>query len=280
MSHVLVTGATGEIARGVLPYLREHFPLRLLALDAPDNRQDYVRADLLDWNALTRAMNGVDAVLHLAVAPGHSGTYEDDAFNDLRFDVNVKGTYHVFECARRARVRRVVYVSSLMAIWGKHIVEKYIDSSAILLESDGPPNPIGTYALTKAIGEQIAEYYGSSYDRSSSTKKNDPHHLRRDRNFPHEVIALRIAGPLDIHAPNLQNKTVRPQQVPTPDLAQAFVKALTVPLSRFEVVTIVGDCSRRIWDLGPAKRVLGYEPDYYLDDLGVAFAPPFGVEPE
>jgi hypothetical protein len=32
---VLVTGASGEVARGVLPFLEREFDLRLLALDPP-----------------------------------------------------------------------------------------------------------------------------------------------------------------------------------------------------------------------------------------------------
>jgi hypothetical protein len=72
---------------------------------------------------------------------------------------------------------------------------------------------------------------------------------------------------------------VRPQQVPLPDLARAFALALTVPLAGYEVVTIVGESSRRVWDLGPARRVLGYEPQVRLDDLGVRWADPFDVSP-
>jgi uronate dehydrogenase len=68
--------------------------------------------------------------------------------------------------------------------------------------------------------------------------------------------------------------------VPLPDLAQAFAQALTVRLWGYEVVTIVGDSSRRLWDLKPARRVLGYRPSYYLDDLGVTFADPFAVVEE
>ena len=90
---------------------------------------------------------------------------------------------------------------------------------------------------------------------------------------------MRIAAPLDVTDPELCRKPVRPQQVPFPDLAQAFARALTVPLAGYEVVTIVGESSRRAWDLGPARRVLGYEPRYRLDDLGVTFADPFEVAP-
>jgi uronate dehydrogenase len=251
MAPILVTGATGEVGRGVLPWLQNCFRLRLLALDPPGQDPRRIQADLLDWEALSAAMRGVESVLHLAVAPGHSGVYEDDAFNDRRFDVNVKGTFHVFEAARRAGVRRVVYVSSLMVVWGY--------GSAGPVPGDAPARPAGTYALTKALSEEIARHYA------------DTHGM--------EVITLRIAAPLDLNNPEQLCRPVRPQQVPLPDLAQAFIRALTVPLERYEVVTVVGESSRRIWDLGPARRVLGYEPRYRLDDLGVTWAEPFAVEP-
>jgi uronate dehydrogenase len=248
---VLVTGASGVVARGVVPFLEHAFPLRLLAPDLQEDHPRCVCADILDWEALARAVRGARAVLHLAVASGHSGVYEDDAFNDQRFDVNVKGTYHVFETARRAHVPRVLHVSSLMVVWG-HGLET-------LVPGDAPPRPVGTYALTKTLSEAIARHYAEAHGM--------------------EVITLRIAAPLDVADPNLEGKLVRPQQVPFPDLAQAVAKALTVPLARYEVVTIVGESSRRVWDLEPARRVLGYAPQYRLDDLGVRFADPFQVVP-
>ncbi|HTU23542.1 MAG TPA: NAD(P)-dependent oxidoreductase [Gemmataceae bacterium] len=251
MTEVLVTGATGEVGRGVLPWLQEHFSLRLLALDPPGDDPRRIQADLLDWHALSAAMCGAASVLHLAVATGHSGVYEDDAFNDRRFDINVKGTFHLFEAARRAGVRRVVHVSSLMVVWGH--------GCAAPVPGDATPRPVGTYALTKALSENIARYYAEAQGM--------------------EVVTLRIAAPLDLDDPKGLRQPVRPQQIPLPDLAQAFIRALTVPLPRYEIVTLVGESSRRIWDLEAARRVLGYEPRYRLDDLGVSWAGPFAVEP-
>jgi uronate dehydrogenase len=251
MSLVLVTGATGEVGRGVLPWLEKHFSLRLLSLDPPGDDPRRICADLLDWNALSAAVDGVESVLHLAIAPGHSGVYEDDAFNDRRFGVNVKGTFHVFEAARRAKVRRVVNVSSLMVVWGYGKVGP--------VPGDAPPRPVGTYALTKTLTEEIGRHYAEQHNM--------------------EVITVRISAPLDIDDPQRLRQPVRPQQIPLPDLAQAFVRALTVPLERYEIVTIVGESSRRIWDLAAARRVLGYQPRYRLDDFGVEWADPFAVEP-
>ncbi len=255
MSFVLVTGATGEVARGVVPLIEPQFTLRLLAVESAGGDLRRVQADLLDWQALGKAMDGATAVLHLAVAPGHSGTYEDDAFNDRRFDVNVKGTFHVFETARRLGVKRVVHVSSVMVTWG-HAKQRV---GSLLVPGDASPHPVGTYALTKALSERIAEHYSHAHGM--------------------EVIVMRIAAPLDIDDPRLSGKRVRPQQVPFPDLAQAFTKALTVPLDGFHIVTVVGESSRQIWDLEAAQRVLGFNPQIRLDDLEVTFADPFDVPP-
>jgi uronate dehydrogenase len=248
MLSVLVTGATGQVARGVLPLLEGDFRLRLLSCEPPGDDPRRVQADVLDWAALAGACHGADAVLHLAVATGHPGTFEDDDFNDLRFDVNVKGTFHAFECARRAGVRRVVHVSSLMVVWGH--------GATGTVPGDAPPRPVGTYALTKRLSEAVAEHYASAHGM--------------------EVVSLRIAAPFD---PARPPPRLRPQQVPFPDLAQAFARALTVPLAGYEIVSIVGESTRRAWDLAPARRVLGYEPRYKLDDLGVPWDDPFHVDP-
>jgi uronate dehydrogenase len=271
MPLVLVTGATGEVARGVLPFLDKDFDLRLLSLDPPGDDPRRIQADMLDWDALARAMNGVDAVLHLAVASGHSGAFEDEVFNTLRFDVNVKGTYHVFATARRLRIPRVVHVSSVMVVWG-HLLARQTAGQK-LIAGDERPWPIGTYALTKMFGEQIAGYFGKGVDLQLAKVVS----AKPRREHPLHVLVIRIAAPLDLGDPELRQKPVRPQQIPFPDLAQAFAKALTVPLPPFAVVTVTGVSSRQAFDLEPARRLLGYAPAYGLDDLGVTFASPDDV---
>jgi nucleoside-diphosphate-sugar epimerase len=136
-----------------------------------------------------------------------------------------------------------------MVVWGY--------SKESLVAGDAAPKPVGTYALTKALSENIARHYAE--------------------NRGVEAISLRIAAPLDVTDPNLRRKPVRPQQVPYADLAQAFARALTVPLQKYEIVTIVGESSKRTWDLEPARRVLGYVPSVNLDELGIPFADPFQI---
>ena len=78
----------------------------------------FVSADVTRLDDMLRVLDGIDAVVHLAVASGLEGEVEEDAFNQLRFDVNVKGTYNVLEAARRHGTRRVVHTSSIMVTWG------------------------------------------------------------------------------------------------------------------------------------------------------------------
>ncbi len=252
MGLVLVTGATGEVGRLVVPHLRQKFPLRLLSR-RPQPGSEWVAADLtcLD-DRLLRAMEGVDCVLNLAIATGHTGVYEDDAFNAERFRVNVYGTYALFEAARCRGVRRVVHCSSLMVLWGYGKPEP-----GKLVPGDAPPKPAGTYALTKALSEQVAQYFAETAGM--------------------EVLVIRTAAPLVPDDPRWREIPVPPQRVPVVDLARAFELAVTCPLDGFAVVTIVGESSKRMWDLEPARRVLGYEPSVRLDDLGLRLGDPFVV---
>src|SRR4029077_19512316 len=105
---VLITGAAGYVGRHVTRGLEAEHELRLGDLSIPDGDARWVRLDVPRPEEAAAAMRGVDAVIHLAVASGHEGDYEDDAFNQLRFDVNVKGTCNVLEAARRGGGRRHV----------------------------------------------------------------------------------------------------------------------------------------------------------------------------
>jgi uronate dehydrogenase len=205
-------------------------------LHPPAGDGRWCRLDVTSLENTLAAMQGVDAVVHLAVASGLEGEIEDDAFNQLRFDVNVKGTWNVLEAARRAGVRRVVHTSSVMVTWG------YAAEDTIA--GDAPARTVGTYSLTKHLAETACEHFA--------------------RNHGLSIVVLRIAKPVDADAPRL----IRPQWLAFPDLVQAYRLALAAPDIGFEIVTIVGESSRRRWDLDKAARVLGYRPTIRLEDLG------------
>lgn len=241
---VLITGAAGFIGRRLVPFLRERHELVLGDLN-PDAGPEWRCVDVTRLADVVAAAEGVNAIIHLAIASGHEGEYEEDAFNDLRWDVNVKGTGHVFEAAVRCGVRRVVYTSSLTVVWGYGLGE-YVDA-------DAQARPVGTYAVTKHLGEVIAADY----------------HQRHGV----EAVCLRIAKPVDLNNPDVRARPVLPQWIPFPDLCRAYELALTASEVGCEIVHLVGESSRRRWDLSRAEQVLGYRPVIRLEELGYTLGP-------
>ena len=145
---VLITGAAGAIGTVLRPALREGLrELRLsdvAEIDELHARETFVQADLTDFEAVQRAMDGVSAVIHLGAVP-------NEAPWDVIAGPNLHGAYHVFEAARRAGVDRVVYASSNHAT-GMYPIGEALDASSA-------PWPDGLYGASKVFGEALARMY-------------------------------------------------------------------------------------------------------------------------
>jgi uronate dehydrogenase len=110
VDRVLITGAAGMIGRVLRQGLHGRVgALRLLdvaPLGTPRPGEELVTADIRDREAVTAAMDGVDAAVHLAGIP------HEDSF-DRTLETNVVGTYNLYEAARQQACPRVVFASSL-----------------------------------------------------------------------------------------------------------------------------------------------------------------------
>ena len=236
---VLITGAGGTVGRRLVRALETAHELRLGDV-APIDDPRFVPLDVTKPEQVHAAMEGMDAVVHLAVASGFEGDYEEEDFNQRRFDVNVKGTWNVLSAATRAGVKRVVHTSSIMVVWGY--------PPGVWIESDAPPRPEGTYATTKLLAEVLCE--------------------QAARQLGLSIVCLRIPKPIDPEDPELKTRRLRPQWIAFPELVRAYALALAAPNIAFEIITVVGDSSRRRFDLSKAERVLDYRPAIRLEDLG------------
>jgi nucleoside-diphosphate-sugar epimerase len=145
---VLVTGATGFVGRHAADELaRAGHSVRCLVRPSADPT-DLLRAghriargEVLDQASLAAAVDGVEAVVHVA------GLVSARSFREMR-RVNVEGVGRIATEAARARTRRFVLVSSLAAAGPSR------DGRAVR-ESDAA-RPVSRYGLSKLLGERAA----------------------------------------------------------------------------------------------------------------------------
>lgn len=147
---VLVTGATGAVGPLVVEAFRAAgYPVRTLSIDPPpaDAWPDDVQTltgDVADIAAVRAAMQGIEAVIHMAALLHVENP--PPALQDQYERINVGGTATVVAAAIQAGVRRVVIFSTI-AVYGR--------SGGRILTEDTPPCPNTFYARTKLDAEEI-----------------------------------------------------------------------------------------------------------------------------
>ena len=141
---------------------------------------------------------------------------------------NIIGCYNLFEAARQAGVKRVVFASS------NHAVGFYPRKRKI--GTDVTVRPDSRYGVSKAFGEALGALY------------SDKHGM--------VVTCLRIGNvgprPLDVRRLSIW---ISPE-----DLVQLFRIGLEHPDIRFDIVYGASDNAASWWDNSRARQ-LGYRPD-------------------
>jgi uronate dehydrogenase len=230
MKTILMTGAAGGVGGFLRRELRGRYALRLSDRESIDDLTDgetFVAADLLDRDALGRALQDVDAVIHL-------GAFSVESHWEIIHDANIVGTYNLYEAARQAGVRRVIFATS------NHAVGFYERTTTI--DHTAYPRPDSRYGVSKVFGEALASLYADKYGVES--------------------FCVRIG--------NVADKPIDRRRlaiwISPRDLAQLLTIGIEHPEIRFEIVYGASDNAPHAWwDNSNAQR-LGYRPADRSDD--------------
>src|SRR5262249_26036525 len=109
--------------------------------------------DVGDLAALTTAMDGHDAVIHLASNPDIARAIAEPSID---FDQGTLLTHHVVEAARVARAGLILYASG-SGVYGD-------PGETEAREAHGPMLPISTYGASKLAGEALICSYCHLFD--------------------------------------------------------------------------------------------------------------------
>ena len=148
MRTVLVTGAAGFLGGAIVARLRAD-GTRVRAFVRPGRETDAderIEGDLRDADALRRAVEGVDGVIHAGARVATTGDWEE-------FEAtNVGATTAIIEAARAAGVRRIVHVSSL-SVYAVPTDDAVVNEDSPYDDSGGER---GFYARSKLLADQAA----------------------------------------------------------------------------------------------------------------------------
>jgi uronate dehydrogenase len=224
MKTVAITGAAGLVGSGLRKEL-VRLGYRLLLLDrrpvedCRDTEHSEV-VDIRDQQRLTSLLRGCEAVVHLAACTTDAAWPEHVA-------LSIEGTISVFDAAREAGVRRIVYASSHHVV-GFHSRFEPIGNQVEL-------RPDSRYGVGKAFGEAIGALYAYKYDM--------------------KVLSIRIGN---VNTRPLDRRRLG-SWLSWQDLGQLVSIGIEHPGIVFETVYGISDATGRNYDNSSAYR-LGYKP--------------------
>ncbi len=221
---ILLTGAAG----GLGSLLRKEIaPLTevLRVSDAADlgeagPNEEVVQCDLADRDAVLEMTRDVDMILHMG------GVSVEDTFEAI-LQANIVGFYNVYEGCRKHGARRVIWGSS------NHAIGFYPRTE--VLDSRASPRPDSNYGVSKAFGENIAQYYWDKYRV--------------------ETVSVRIGSCF----PEPKDRRMLTTWLSYRDFVHLVERCLHAPRVEHTIVYGVSDNDMRLWDNRLASH-LGYRP--------------------
>ncbi len=250
MKKVLITGMSGLIGGLLRAHLEELGGYEFTALNRrPVDGVTSHQADITDLDAIKPAFEGQDIVVHLAAYARSSAPWDEI------LSANLIGTRNVFEAARLAGVKRVVFASSGSTLKGWELVEPYKaiaegryedvpDRWQMITHESVRPND--EYGASKVWGEALGRTY------------SDVHHM--------SILCVRIG------AVPRENRSRSPREFAVflshRDVVDILHRCIEAPDDlNYDIFLATSNNKWGIRDMDHAKEVLGYVPQDSAEDF-------------
>lgn len=230
---VLVTGATGNLGRKAVAALSLIEGWQVIQIDK-NVRGDpaVIAADLAHYDeSWARHFADVDAVLHLAATPHHSGGW------DSILPLNIDLALNVLRAAEAGGAGRFIFASSNWVLGGYRFRHERLDASL-------PPHPVNPYGSCKLFIERCG--MASAAHNGMAFLSLRIGYCQPDENRPGAHMGYGRWG--------------QEMWLGNRDWEQAAVKAVTAPFQGSAVINIVSRNDGMRWDLDAGRAALGYEP--------------------
>jgi uronate dehydrogenase len=238
LKKVLLTGSAGDIGGAFRAFARDRYDFVCFDKRPTPGVPGAFVADLADFEAVKKAAQGCQAVIHL-------GGFRNAApFHDSILPSNILGTYHAYEAARLAGVQRFIFASTMQVDGG------HPRGTQVFPDRD-PRKPGNIYAVAKGLGEDMGRVYAEQHGMS--------------------VICLRFGWfNLDREAGWLVHGWYRPPAIMLSerDCNEVLAHSLEAEDVHFAVLHAFSRDSAPIRDLAGLEKTLGYAPQ---DEIGKAW---------
>lgn len=157
----LVTGGAGFIGSNIaLTLVEQGHNVRVLDNLASGFRQnlksvadkiEFIEGDITNLDTVTKAVSGMDYVLHQAALPSVPRSVKDPISSN---EVNITGTLYLLQASKESGVKKFVMASS-SSIYG--------ESEELPKHEQMEPSPLSPYAVTKLTGEYYCKIFWELY---------------------------------------------------------------------------------------------------------------------
>ena len=249
---------------------------------------EFIEGDLADLAVATRAVAGMDYVLHQAAIPSVPRSVKDPITSNR---ANVDGSLNVLVAARDAGVKRFIYAGSSSA---------YGDTPTLPKREDMTPSPLSPYALQKLVAERYCQMFTELYGfETVTTRYFNVFGPRQDPSSPYSgVISLFATALLEGRQPVIYGDGEQTRDFTyVANVVDGVLRACEAPRIVGEVINVAtgsritlkqlltvmnrivgsnlqpiyeepcaGDVKDSQADISKAKALLGYEPTVLLEE--------------